>query len=75
MHDTTDIQRQKCTTRTHAQNLFLCVCFLHSFFFSPLGDDSEVKAMIAEVDADGDGEIDFDEFITMWSLKAPDAPF
>lgn len=33
------------------------------------GNAEEVRAMIAEVDADGDGEIDFDEFITMWSLK------
>ena len=28
------------------------------------GEPEEVRAMIKEVDADGDGEIDFDEFIT-----------
>ena len=34
------------------------------------GDEKEVKAMIAEVDADGDGQVDFDEFISLWSLKS-----
>lgn len=34
-----------------------------------LGEDAESsRKMIGEVDKDGDGQIDFDEFITMWSL-------
>ena len=33
------------------------------------GDAAEVAQMIKDVDIDGDGEIDFDEFITMWALK------
>lgn len=33
-------------------------------------DADEVKQMIAEVDNDGNGEVDFDEFITMWSLRS-----
>jgi len=32
-----------------------------------LGDQAAAKAMIAEIDIDGDGNIDYDEFITMWA--------
>jgi len=37
------------------------------------GNMEEVEAMIAEVDTDGNKVIDFDEFITMWSLKEENA--
>merc|ERR1712165_390812 len=30
-------------------------------------DESEVKALIAEVDTDKNGEVDYDEFIAMWA--------
>jgi calcium-dependent protein kinase len=31
--------------------------------------DSEVKEMIAEIDKNGDGKIDYDEFLSMWRKK------
>ena len=33
-------------------------------------DANEVQQMIAEVDSDGDGQVDFDEFITLWSMRS-----
>jgi calcium-dependent protein kinase len=36
---------------------------------SVLGENSEAAQLIAEADKDGDGEIDYDEFIAMWTEK------
>jgi len=35
-----------------------------------VADKDEVAQMIKEVDIDGDGEVDFDEFLNLWSLRS-----
>ncbi len=34
-----------------------------------LGTGSNAKELIAEIDKNGDGSVDYDEFISMWSSK------